>query len=375
MAGLLEGAEEALLTLNQGVNETDTLRIHKDEPPRHQRGRATRALSRSDGEVLADSEQIPDVEVMSQARREARASRGGRHKRVRLIGAEARTQRMYRLRVRRGRFIDEADLREGRRVAVLGHEVHKELFADQADALGVQLTIDGEGWTVVGILEHKAYSGHGTGTWMWDRRVLVPRVAFDATFTPEHEIHSVILQVQGRTPTERFMTAIGNAAEAIILRRHLGVKNFKLDERRGGKQERLIINIIQALLVGTGLMALFVGGINIMNVMLVTVTERTREIGIRRALGASRRAILHQFVLEAAAIASIGGLLGVIGGMVLSWLIGLLLASVFGQWNYYVPGWSVAAGLGLALLTGVVFGFVPAWRAARLNLVDALRTE
>ena len=373
LAGLLAGAEEALLTLNQGLNESDTLRIHKDEPPADQRGRATRELSRRDGDALAASERLRDVQVLSEARREARASHGGRHKRVRLVGADPRARRMYRLRVRRGRFIDETDLVQGRRVAVIGHEVHKELFANEPDPLGVQLTVDGEGWTVVGVLEHKAYSGHGTGTWMWDRRIIVPRVAFDATFTPQHEIHSVVLQVRGRTPTERFMRAIGSTAEAIVLRRHLGVKNFKLEERRGRKQEKRIIHIIQALLVGTGLMALFVGGINIMNVMLVTVTERTREIGLRRALGASRRAILDQFVLEAVAFSAVGGLLGVVGGILLSWLIGLGLARAFGAWSFHVEPWSVAVGLALALATGVVFGFLPARRAARLDPVDALR--
>lgn len=373
LAGLLEGARASLLTLNQELHGSDTLRIRRDDPPADQRGRATRELSRRDGEALAASDPLRDVEVLPEARREARASYRGRHKHVRLVGADVRARRMYRLRLRRGRFIDEADLAEGRRVAVLGHEVHRELFADEPDPLGVQLTVDGEGWTVVGVLEHMPYSGHGSGTWMWDRRVIVPRVAFDATFTPQHEIQSVILRVRGRTPTARFMRTIGSVAEAILLRRHLGVKNFRLEERRGRKQEELIIRIIQALLLGTGLMALFVGGINIMNVMLVTVTERTREIGLRRALGATRRGILGQFVLEAVAFASVGGLLGVVGGVVSSWLIGLGLARFFGAWDFHLELWSVAVGLALALVTGVVFGLLPAWRAARLDPVEALR--
>jgi putative ABC transport system permease protein len=112
-----------------------------------------------------------------------------------------------------------------------------------------------------------------------------------------------------------------------------------------------------------------------MNVMLVTVTERTREIGIRRAVGAPPRAILVQFLVEAAAIALAGGVAGVLTGIGLSWLAARGLARLVGQWALHVEPWSIALGLALSLVTGIAFGLFPAWRASRLDPVEALRYE
>lgn len=375
LAGLLQGAEEALVRLNQGVSESDTLRIAKEDAPREQAGRATRELSASDGEALAHAPELSGVDVTIEARREARAYHQGRQKRVRLMGVGLEALEMYRLRVERGRFLDARDGIDGRRVAVIGHEVYQELLSKAGDLLGRQLRIDDESWTIVGVLAHKPVMGHGDGTWMWDRRVLVPRVAFDVTFSPRHEIHSIFLRVRGGPPSERLMSTVGHVAESIVLRRHGGVKNFALEDRKGHRQEKLILTIIQVLLIGTGLMSMFVGGINIMNIMLVTVTERTKEIGVRRALGASPRAILTQFVLEAAAVSLVGGVIGVLGGAAASFLLSLGLAQAFGAWSFHLVPWSVGLGLGLALSTGIVFGWFPAWRAARLDPVEALRYE
>jgi putative ABC transport system permease protein len=112
-----------------------------------------------------------------------------------------------------------------------------------------------------------------------------------------------------------------------------------------------------------------------MNIMLVTVTERTREIGVRRAVGATPGAILGQFLLEASFIALTGGLIGVFGGMFFSWLIALVLTHAIGQWNLHIEPWSIALGLGLSLFTGIAFGMMPAIRASRLDPVEALRYE
>jgi putative ABC transport system permease protein len=139
--------------------------------------------------------------------------------------------------------------------------------------------------------------------------------------------------------------------------------------------DRLILPIIEMLLLGTGLLSLFVGGINIMNIMLVTVTERTREIGVRRAVGAPPSAILIQFLLEASFIALVGGVIGVLGGVAMTGAASLALARLLGAWKMHVEPWSIALGLSLSLAVGVAFGLVPALRAARLDPVEALRYE
>lgn len=375
LAGLMQSGQEALVRLNQGINEKDTLRFHVDEAPRDQRYRATRPLSRRDRDALMQAPLLSGVEVLAEARREAKARYRGKEKRVRVMGVVPAAREMYRLEVARGRFIDADDVRTGRRVAAVGYEVYTELLAEAPNPLGLVLPIDGETFTVVGVLAHKPVSGHGTGTWMWDRRVVVPRTAFDASFSPGHEVHGLFLRVRGPTPSESRMEAVAGLAQSMLLRLHLGVKNFSLDDRKGEQQEETILAVIQILLLGTVVMSLFVGGINIMNIMLVTVTERTREIGVRRAVGASPRAILGQFLFEAAAVSSVGGVLGVLGGALASWGVGKGLAALFGAWTFFVPAWSVGLGLTLAVLTGVVFGLFPALRAAKLDPVEALRAE
>lgn len=375
LTGLLKSAEESLLRLSQGINETDTIRFHRAEPPSEQRDKTTRPLSRRDGDAVAQLAALEGVEITPESRLITLAKFEGGEKRVRLMGVDQRALTMYRLKLAEGRFIDDHDLRSGERVAVVGHEVYTELLKKRGGGLGSRVHIDGESWTVVGLLAHKPYSGHGTGTWMWDRRIIAPRTAFDASYSPSHKVHSLFIRMPGDRSSAAYIKAAGFLAEALILRLHLGVKNFKLDERRGAKQERSIIAIIQVMLVATVLMSLLVGGINIMNIMLVTVTERTKEIGIRRAVGASRRAILTQFLFESAAISLVGGLIGVLGGIALNWLVGRILASMFGQWGFHLELWAVAMSMGLALITGIIFGLFPAFRAARLDPVEALRGE
>jgi len=112
---------------------------------------------------------------------------------------------------------------------------------------------------------------------------------------PSHQIQALFLRARGVAPAESAMRALAGMADAILMRRHGGVRTFEVEDRNGNNQEKSILMIIQVLLMATGLMSLFVGGINIMNIMLVTVTERTREIGIRRAIGATPRAIMLQF--------------------------------------------------------------------------------
>ena len=375
LAGILRSTKEAMVAHNQGVREMDTLRFYAATPPRHQREQTTRPLSRRDGEEVSRLAALDGVEVTAESQKIAFAHFGAKRKRVRLIGVSPSALEMYKLAVEKGRFVDEEDLRSGRRVAVLGHEVYTELFGDSDRTLGAQLEAAGETWTVVGILEHKVYNGYGNGTWMWDRRIVVPRTSFDASYSPAHKVQSLFIKLPLAFSTPRQMETAAQLSQALILRLHLGVKNFKLDRREGEKQEQSIMDIVQILLVATVMMSMFVGGINIMNIMLVTVTERTREIGIRRALGADRWSIIVQFLFESAAISSIGGLIGIVGGVTFNWLLGLVLGPLFGNWTFYLEFWAIAMSMALAVLTGIVFGLFPAIRASRLNPVDALRAD
>lgn len=380
LAGLLRGGEEALLRSSQRANEADLIQVSRDEPPAADARRTRRDLDRGDEQGVGDSPALPGVKVASESNRESNARFEGRKKRVRLVAAEPGTPGLYHLSIARGRFLSPADLDERKKVCVVGAEVWRELMESPAalDPVPPVLSIEGQVWTVVGVLAEKPllFGGGGDGTWMWNRKVMVPATTYDAMFAPAHGVGRLFVQVgEGDGLTARIRAAQG-VLRSLLLRRHYGVKNFKVEgEDKGQSTDRLILPIIEMLLLGTGLLSLFVGGINIMNIMLVTVTERTREIGVRRAVGAPPSAILIQFLLEASFIALVGGVIGVLFGIGMTWAAAFGLGKLVGQWKTHVEPWSIGLGLSLSLAVGIVFGLFPALRAARLDPVEALRYE
>jgi putative ABC transport system permease protein len=387
LAGLLVAGEEALLRLAQGANESDMIELHGADAPRKQAQKTTKPLSTWDAQALSDSDFLraddgSGAQVNAAARRQATASfkdeDGVPHeKRVTLFGAEPDSRSLYRIAVERGRWFFDEDFAGSRRVCIVGQEVWTELLQKQQDLSDVRVTVDGVAFEVVGVLAHKPTMGHGSGTWMWNRRVLVPVSSYLASFAaPGRQVGGIFVRLKGRGGLSGKVQQLTDVVEATILRRHYGVKDFEAEsDARGQGQEKLILRIIEVLLFGTGVIALFVGGINIMNIMLVTVTERTREIGLRRAVGATPAEIARQFLLEAATLAAAGGALGVVGGVVVTGLLSLVLTQLFGEWRFAVEPWSIALALGMATGTGVLFGWLPARRAAQLDPVVALRSE
>jgi putative ABC transport system permease protein len=215
---------------------------------------------------------------------------------------------------------------------------------------------------------------------MWNRRVLVPSSTYEIAFESGHKVRAIFVRLHNAVEADATIAGkarqLTDVVEKTLLRRHEGVKNFDIEsDARGEDQEELILKIIEVLLFGTGVIALFVGGINIMNIMLVTVTERTKEIGIRRAVGATPGEIARQFVLEAAVLAGAGGLLGVVGGVAMTGALSVILTHVLAPWRFVVEPWAIALALGMATSTGIAFGLFPALRAAKLDPVAALRSE
>ncbi len=275
-------------------------------------------------------------------------------------------------RLSRGRFITELDMEDGKQVAVIGEEIRRTAFPLD-DPIGKTLSIRGQVYTVVGVLAPRGVSSDTViSTLNVDRAVLLP---IDTVFMRlgtggdrrAERLDEIILKA-GNPETQRLMPDL---VETILLRLHSNVRDFEIivpEELIRQQQEtgKILGNV---LLFVAGI-SLFVGGIGIMNIMLATVTQRTREIGVRRALGATRSDILGQFIIESLIISLLGGILGIGIGYGLAYMIGN-----YSGWEVIVPALALIVSTGVSGLVGFLSGLYPSIKASRLDPIEALRTE
>jgi putative ABC transport system permease protein len=376
LSGLLEGGKEALLSASQQATEDNVVKVRPGEVPEKQRLRTTRPLELRDQSTLAHNGMLEgaSVEVEQEVRTEARSGKARGW--VRFVGSAPSARELYSLELSRGRFLTELDVQSSARVAVVGDKVFSDILGSPKSLDGVELVAKGERWEVVGVLKHKAILGGGEGTWMWDRKVVVPRTAFASAYRSDGRVDHLFVRLAFTQSLADRVKAVRGVVRQTVLRNHYGVKNFQIEgEGEDDAKFDLIMGIIRMLLMTTAVLSLVVGGINIMNIMLVSVTERTREIGVRRALGASKRTILFHFLAESALVAALGGFVGAASGLAVNRVASWGLSVWLGEWKFHIIGWSIIAGIAAAALTGVLFGLYPAWRAARLDPAEALRFE
>ncbi|HEY3283304.1 MAG TPA: ABC transporter permease [Armatimonadota bacterium] len=265
-----------------------------------------------------------------------------------------------------GRFVEEEDQSAWAKVAVLGDDVAYMLFRSRGmDPVGRDVMVSGVQFTVIGVLKAK---GRGLGE-DYDKSTYVPLGALHKRLIGSEVVGSVLAQAVSVDQTE----AAGDQIWRSLMRHHGNRKLYTVDSmgRLTGAINR-ILGVIGIVLGGVAGLSLLVGGIGIMNIMLVSVTERTREIGIRKAVGARNHHILAQFLTESATLSGVGGLIGIALGWGVSWVVGHFAGD---QLPTRVLPWSVITAVTFSIGVGVFFGIYPAYRAARLDPITALRYE
>jgi len=265
-----------------------------------------------------------------------------------------------------GRHLTRADIQASRPVAVLGWDVARDLFPRSLDPIGKEFRLRGRHFTVVGVVKDM-------GTVLGSNRnlfAIVPITAWQKVFGSRQSVEIKVAV----NDLERFEEAKNEAAFQMRVRHRL--RPLQNDDFGIMTSDQLlqiwkgVTGAIYAAMTPLVGISLVIGGIVLMNVMLVSVTERTREVGVRKALGAQRKSIAWQFLVEAITLSLTGGVLGVLVGAGITW--GICLAS---DLNFAIPLWSIALGLGSTFLIGAFFGAWPAWKAAGLDPVEALRHE
>ena len=278
--------------------------------------------------------------------------------------------------VARGSFITESDYSARSRGAVLGSEVAKTLFG-QMDPTGQSIRIAGRQFQVIGVLESR-----GTGFGMEDLRVYVPLSTFYTTLAASqagsrgNSVDMISVHVGSSDGLESAMEEI-----TAILRDTHGIREGEGDDFRVismesvARQVTQVMGILQLILAGIAGISLLVGGIGIMNIMLVSVTERIREIGLRKAVGAKRRDILIQFLIEAATLGLCGGAMGVGLGWIIVKIMSIIATNAGFPFSATLAGNAIVLAVSVAICIGLISGLYPAIRAARLDPIESLRHE
>ncbi len=275
------------------------------------------------------------------------------------------------LTVASGRMFDDRDARQGRKVAVLGPTVVTQLWGE-ADPIGKRIRIRGAPFEVIGVLGSKGQSSFGRDQ---DDLILSPLESVRSRVIGRRIKADSVQTIFVKAESEEAVNAVQENIDTLLRTEHR-IQPGEDDDFETQNLASILdaskaaIGAFTVLLAAIAGISLVVGGVGIMNIMLVAVTERTREIGLRMALGARRRDVLTQFALESVALSLVGGLIGLSIG-----LLGAAAISAVANWPFALPTWAIPVALGFSSLVGLVFGAYPAWRAARLDPIEALRRE
>jgi putative ABC transport system permease protein len=322
----------------------------------------------TDADAIAIRDEIENIAALSPVvQGNSQLIVGNQNWSTRVQGVWPEYQEIQTWKIAKGAFISPADNAEARSVAVIGETVAQNLFPGGQDPIGAQLQIRNVPFVVIGVLAAKGASGFQDQ----DDTVLIPFETGQVRLFGPQKINSISVQAVD----DDAMTTVQSEITSLLRSRHRLRPNDRDDFQVRNSNQIVetasgVAQTLTMLLAGVAAVSLVVGGIGIMNIMLVSVTERTREIGIRMAIGARPGNVLSQFLVEAIMLSVMGGLIGIALGLG----IAFSLPKIAG-WASVVTGGSIALAFGFSVLIGVFFGYYPARKASQLNPIDALRYD
>ena len=306
------------------------------------------------------------VALIPELNRQAQVKYENRNWNTRIVGTVPEYEHVRNFAAAYGRYFTHAEERSASKVAVIGANIVENLFPS-GDPLGKSIRIQGSSFEVIGILEAKGQSGFNNP----DDQVIVPLTTAQRRLFGIDFLSQITAQVLDPARSDTAFYDI----ERLLRKKHK--LRPEQDNDFSIRNQADLIQTFQEtqatftfLLAGIAAVSLLVGGIGIMNIMIVSVTERTREIGIRKAIGARRRDVMTQFLIESVVMSVVGGMMGILVGISASYLI-----TAYGNMNPIISPDSIIVSFAFASLVGIFFGLYPAWKAAQSNVIDALRYE
>lgn len=355
----IESLGSNLLTVMPGAQNTGAVRGAA--------GSST-SLTYEDAKAMMQDTTLTDVKnISAELSRRGQAVAGKNNTNTQVVGVTPAYAEIRKINLSAGTFISQRDVDAMTKVAVIGPTVVTDLFGDGAAPIGKTIRINGQTLKIIGITVAKG----GTGFQNPDDMIFIP------LSTAQKQLFGVdyISTISIEAVSQSVMTEAQNEVGYFLLARHKLTDPAQADFSILSQQDIIgaasqITNTLTALLSGIAAISLIVGGIGIMNIMLVTVTERTREIGLRKALGAKKKLVVTQFLIEAVILTITGGILGTALGALVSYIISNALTLPFTLALH-----SVALSLGVSGVIGIIFGWYPAQKAANLQPIEALRYE
>lgn len=375
------GSVIALLSLGQATQQSIQSQIQSlganllTVMPGAQRSGAVRgalgggtSLTNEDAAAIAASSEITTIRNVSpELSRREQVTTGSNNTNTQIVGVVPAYLEVHKVAMASGNFISDRDVTSLSKVAVIGPQVASDLFGEDTNPIGQTLRINGQTLTVIGITVSKG----GSGFQNQDDIIYVPLTTAQKQLLGSSYLSTIALEAN----SSEVMTEAQNQVGYFLLKRHKLNDPAEADFSIFSQQD--ILNTVTAatgtfttLLSGIAAISLLVGGIGIMNIMLVTVTERTREIGLRKALGAKKKIIITQFLIESILLTFTGGILGIILGVITSFAISRVTNSLF-----VISPESIVLAFVVSGAIGIVFGWYPARRASNLQPIEALRYE